>query len=455
MKKLYLFLALNVTVKKEHNINDQLGTLKLLGDIGREITSSLSVETIIETAYDHINHLMDASSFWIGLYNEEKQTLDYPKGIERGEHISFAYYDLSDTQWLPVWSFNNQKEVFVNDYEKEYCNYIPNSPIPTPVAGGVPQSSIWIPLLTKDKKPLGIITIQSFKKNAYTEFHLSVVRNLALFTAIALENALLYEELIEKNKDITDSINYAKRIQNTILPSDKKIKELLPESFVFYLPKDIVSGDFYWVDRVMNNGKIVAAAVDCTGHGVSGAFLTIVGNNLLNHIINEKGITNPKDIINEMNDGIIHRLSLMDGSQRARDGMDMAICTIEKTDGGFSLLYAGAFNPLYHIRDGQLMELDAMRFNIGSIPEGEGEKINCYDMEILTGDIIYLFSDGYADQLHHHTGKKFMKGRFKQLLLDICDKPMSQQKKILESTHYDWKRGLFQTDDILVMGFRF
>ena len=440
---------------KSHRIEDQLGVLKLLGDIGREITSSLSVEKIIKTAYDHINRLMDASSFWIGLYNEEKQTLDYPMGIERGEHISFAYYNLSEAQWLPVWSFKNQKEIFVNDYEKEYRNYIPDAPIPKPLAGDEPRSSIWIPLFSKEKKPLGIFTIQSFEKNAYTEFHLNIVRNLALFTAIALENALLYQELIEKNKDITDSINYAKKIQNTILPSEKKIKELLPESFVYYQPKDIVSGDFYWIDRVENSEKIIVAAVDCTGHGVSGAFLTIVGSNLLNHIINEKGITNPKDIINEMNDGIIHRLSFMEGSQHTRDGMDIAICTIDKSTHKFSLLYAGAFNPLYLIRDGKLLELEAMRYNIGSIPEGEGEKINCYDLEITKGDAIYLFSDGYADQLSHHTGKKFMKGRFKQLLLDICDQPMDQQKQILERTHFDWKDKLFQTDDILVIGFRF
>lgn len=442
-------------MKENKHIKDQLGVLKLLGDIGREITSSLSVEKIIKTVYDRINHLMDASSFWIGIYNESEQTLDYPMGIERGQHISFVQYDLSEEHWLPVWSFKNQKEVFVNDYEKEYNKYFPNAPIPKPLAGEEPRSSIWIPLFSKDQKPLGIFTIQSFEKNAYTEFHLNIVKNLALFTAIALENALLYQELIEKNKDITDSINYAKKIQNTILPPDKKIKELLPESFVCYQPKDIVSGDFYWIDRVADSEKIIVAAVDCTGHGVPGAFLTIVASNLLNHIINEKGIINPKDIINEMNDGLIHRLSLIEGSQQIRDGMDIAICTIDKSTHGLSFLYAGAFNPLYRIRNGQLTELNAMRHNIGSIPAGEGEKMNCYNEEIIKGDTIYLFSDGYADQLHYHTGRKFMKGRFKQLLLDNSEKPMLEQKQILERTHADWKRELFQTDDILVMGFRF
>ncbi|MBI3503050.1 MAG: GAF domain-containing protein [Bacteroidetes bacterium] len=441
--------------KQKEEIEQTYQNVKLLSEIGQKITSSLSVEKIIVTVYDHINQLMDASSFWIGIYNEEKQTLDYPMGIERGQHLSFAHYNLSDDYWIPVWSFKNKKEVFVNDYEREYNKYIPSRPLPKAIAGEAPQSSIWIPLFTKDKKQLGILTIQSFQKNAYTEFHLNVARNLALFTAIALENALLYEELMNKNKDITDSINYAKKIQNTILPSEEKIKELLPESFILYKPKDIVSGDFYFIDRAHGNGKIIAAAVDCTGHGVPGAFLTIVGNDLLDNIINERGITNPKEIISEMNEGIIHRLSLVDDVQHLRDGMDMAVCTIDKSSNQLSLLYSGAYNPLYFIRDGKLIEMDAIRFNIGSIPETAKEKISCHTMEIEKGDTVYLFSDGYADQLNHDTGKKFMKGRFKQLLLDIHQKPMSEQKQILEATHIEWKHGLFQTDDILVMGFRF
>ena len=370
---------------------------------------------------------------------------------------------------------NNQKNVIINDLFLEYNNYFPNVPPPTPTVGEQVESLIYLPLTLQGKK-IGVISAQSFRKNAYTDYHIDMLKNLAVNVAIALENAIMYkdveqkviertievvkqkEELSQKNKDITDSINYALRIQHTILPSDKKIKELLPESFVLYMPKDIVSGDFYWVGEVNGEigaaSRVVVAVVDCTGHGVPGAFLTIVGNNLLNHIINELHITNPKDIINEMNSGIINRLALMDNNI-VRDGMDMAVCAIDRKGNTFSLLFSGAYNPLYYVRDNQLMELPAIRYNIGSIPHEQKENVTCHTVEIKKGDMVYLFSDGYVDQMRHQTGKKFMKGRFKQLLLDIHKKPPLEQKQIMEQTHIDWKGNLFQTDDILVMGFRF
>ena len=135
--------------------------------------------------------------------------------------------------------------------------------------------------------------------------------------------------------------------------------------------------------------------------------------------------------------------------------MDMSVCTIDRKNQTFSLLFSGAYNPLYYVRDNQLMELPAIRYSIGSIPDEQKENITCHTLEIKKGDMIYLFSDGYADQMHHQTGKKFMKGRFKQLLIDIHQKLSEEQKQILEQTHLEWKGSLFQTDDILVMGFRF
>jgi len=457
-------------VKQKEEIENTYQNVKLLSEIGQQITSSLSVEKIIETAYENVNRLMDASVFCIGTFNEKENRLDFFGDIEKGEKLPFNYDTLDDVR-LSVWCFNNQKDVIINDLFLEYNNYFPNVPRPTPTVGEQVESLIYLPLTLQEKK-IGVISAQGFRKNAYTDYHIDMLKNLAVNVSIALENAIMYkdveqkviertievvkqkEELSQKNKDITDSINYALRIQNTILPSDKKIKELLPESFVLYMPKDIVSGDFYWVERIENNNKVVVAAVDCTGHGVPGAFLTIVGNNLLNHIINELHITNPKDIINEMNSGIINRLALMD-TNIIRDGMDMAVCTIDRKSNSFSLLFSGAYNPLYYVRDNQLMELPAIRYNIGSIPDEQKENVICHTVEIKKGDMIYLFSDGYADQMQHQTGKKFMKGRFKQLLLDIHQKPAIDQKQILEQTHIDWKGNLFQTDDILVMGFRF
>lgn len=262
------------------------------------------------------------------------------------------------------------------------------------------------------------------------------------------------EEIRQKNKDITDSIHYAKRIQQSILPTKIKIQELLPESFIYYQPKDIVSGDFYWMEGIENNSKIIIAAVDCTGHGVPGALLTIIGNDLLNHIVNELKISEPKNILKEMNAGIINRFSLIEDST-SREGMDMALLCIQKTDENIYINYSGAYNSLFYIRNKEIFVLEAMRQHIGSIPLEQREDILEHTFEVIKGDVVYVFSDGYADQLNGLTGKKFMKGKFKDLLLDLHQKPLPEQKRILEQTHQSWRGNTFQTDDMLVMGFKF
>ncbi|HXB41353.1 MAG TPA: GAF domain-containing protein [Bacteroidia bacterium] len=190
-------------IRQKEEIEQSYQNTKLLSEIGKQITSCITVEKIIETTYENINKLMDASSFWIGIHNPETKRLEYPLGKEKGKTIGPAYYDLTEDERLPVWAFKNQEQVFVNDYLKEYNNYIPGSIPPRPVAGEIPESSIWYPLVSKDRKTLGIITIQSFEKNKYSGYHLSIVRNLAVFTSIALENALLYEQVEQKVKERT------------------------------------------------------------------------------------------------------------------------------------------------------------------------------------------------------------------------------------------------------------
>ena len=155
-----------------------------------------------------------------------------------------------------------------------------------------------------------------------------------------------------------------------------------------------------------------------------------------------------------MNAGIINRFVLRD-NENSREGMDMALFTIDKTSKNISLFYSGAYNPLYHIRNNQLSEMSALRYNIGSIPDDQKENIICHSIEIEKGDIVYLFSDGYGDQINGETGKKFMKSRFKQTLLEIHKKPVDEQKEILLRKHLLWRGNTFQTDDILVMGFQF
>lgn len=257
------------------------------------------------------------------------------------------------------------------------------------------------------------------------------------------------EEIEYKNKDITDSINYAKRIQEAILPSGEYVKSLFPESFILYKPKDIVSGDFYWLTE--KNNKVSIAAADCTGHGVPGAFMSMIGNSLLNEIVNDKGITEPSRVLHFLREGIIRSLKQKGKEGESKDGMDIAFCTIDFHEK--RLQYAGANNALFLIRENELIEIKANKFPIG-ISDNQQPFTN-NEMSIQEGDAVYLFSDGYADQFGGSEGKKYMRKRFKQSLLDIQQLNMEEQKKQLDKIIMEWRGEIEQVDDILIIGLKF
>lgn len=267
----------------------------------------------------------------------------------------------------------------------------------------------------------------------------------------ALEIAKQKEELSIKNKNITDSINYAKRIQEAMMPSEFLFKKLLPQSFILYKPKDIVSGDFYWVAE--KNNKIFVAAVDCTGHGVPGAFMSIIGFDLLRNITKDQGIENPAQILNQLNNGVIETFSKHSESQEVKDGMDVSICVIDRIQR--QIEYAGAMNPLYIIRNNKVMEVKGNRFSVGTIGLGQiSEKFENHIVPFKEGDMVYLFSDGYADQFGGPLGKKFKFRRFRHLLLTINNLPIQKQKSFLEENIENWRGELEQVDDILVIGMK-
>ncbi|HLO57824.1 MAG TPA: two-component regulator propeller domain-containing protein [Bacteroidales bacterium] len=258
------------------------------------------------------------------------------------------------------------------------------------------------------------------------------------------------EELTLKNKAITDSINYAKRIQTAMLPPYKLFKSIFPSSFILFMPKDIVSGDFYWVNKVGN--RIFVAAVDCTGHGVPGAFMSIIGFELFRKITNIEGLTRPSDILNRLNDDF-HEIFKDVDNVVLRDGMDVAFCSIDKKD--MILEFAGAFNPLYLIRDNKIMEVKGDRFAIGLDETNFREQtFKNHLIPIQKGDIIYIFSDGFADQFGGPDGKKYKYRRFRHLLLNLHQLPMEKQHEILENNVMEWRGEQDQVDDILVIGIK-
>jgi serine phosphatase RsbU (regulator of sigma subunit) len=255
------------------------------------------------------------------------------------------------------------------------------------------------------------------------------------------------EELAAKNKDITDSIQYARRIQVAILPPEVPFEN----TFILFKPKDIVSGDFYWLLR--KGEQEFMAAVDCTGHGVPGAFMSIIGHNMLNKIVKEYDIVRPADILQLLDKEVSTTLHQQGETITVLDGMDMAIMAYEKARN--RLEYAGAINPIYMIRDGELIEKKGDRMSIGRTEMRDVKEFTNHEIEVRPGDTFYMFSDGYADQFGGNRGKKFKVTRMKELILSIQDKSMEEQREVLDSTMERWRGDYEQIDDILIIGRRF
>ncbi|TXB64603.1 tetratricopeptide repeat protein [Vicingus serpentipes] len=257
---------------------------------------------------------------------------------------------------------------------------------------------------------------------------------------------LAHTELEEKNKEITDSIQYAKRIQNAILPPNKLVKEYLQESFILYKPKDIVAGDFYWLE--LKDNKILFAAADCTGHGVPGAMVSVICNNGLNRSVREHGLTDPGEILNKTREIVISEFEKSE--DEVKDGMDIALCSLE----GNVLKYAGANNPLWIIRKNatQIEEVKANKQPIGKYSENLA--FTTHTIELQKGDSVYIFSDGYSDQFGGEKGKKMKAANFKKLLLSIQNETIEKQKQLIDEAFEEWKGDLEQLDDVCVIGIK-
>ena len=267
--------------------------------------------------------------------------------------------------------------------------------------------------------------------------------------------------LFKQKQEIVDSINYAQRIQEAVLPSPELMDEVLNDHFVFYKPRDIVSGDFYWIKKIKNFSFAVAA--DCTGHGVPGAFMSMLGSSFLNEIITSRTLDNAAVILDRLRNKVKKSLHQKGEEGEQKDGMDISILIIDSES--LELQFAGAYNSLYIIRKNdnavetvneegnyEVIKLKADRQPIG-IYIREKDFTN-HSFQLKEGDTIYAFSDGYVDQFGGDTGGKFKSVRFKNLLLSFQDKTMEEQKHILGRTFNKWKRDIEQVDDVLIMGIR-
>ena len=267
------------------------------------------------------------------------------------------------------------------------------------------------------------------------------------------ELTVLNEAINKQNTEIMDSISYAQRIQTAMMPPEGYFNELLDEAFILYKPRDIVSGDFFWIRQV--NQYIVLAAADCTGHGVPGAFMSLLGISFLNEIVQRREITEASEILNELRSQIKHSLRQHGQPDESKDGIDMALCAIDQKNR--TMQYAGAFNPLYLIREGEtqaeLIEFKADRMPLG-YHFGKDRAFSNHEIKLEIGDTFYIFSDGFIDQKGGPNQKKYMSKKFKNLLLEIHELPLFEQKNILEKTLSEYMGDQSQIDDILVVGVR-
>ncbi len=259
------------------------------------------------------------------------------------------------------------------------------------------------------------------------------------------ETIELQKKIVDKkNKEITDSIRYARKIQTAILPPEKIVRKYLKQSFILYKPKDIVAGDFYWIEQV--GDTTLFAAADCTGHGVPGALVSVICHNAMNRAVREFRLTNPGQILDKVREIVIAEFEKSD--EEVKDGMDIALCALT----GNTLVYAGAYNPIWIIRNGEILETKASKQPIGKFIRMT--PFESHTFQLQTGDTVYIFSDGYVDQFGGAKNRKFKAANLRKLLLTIRDDPMDLQRQKLEEAFESWRGAEEQVDDVCMIGLR-
>jgi serine phosphatase RsbU (regulator of sigma subunit) len=260
------------------------------------------------------------------------------------------------------------------------------------------------------------------------------------------------KEIESKQKDITDSINYAKRIQYAVLPHEETIYRSIPLSFVFYKPKDIVSGDFFWFHEI-NRDEYILVCADCTGHGVPGAFMTVIGSSLLNQTVIDNKILQPSAILIELDKQINFTLKQQnDTFTSVQDGMDLSLIKVNKATK--KVLLTAAKRPSVFIKNKELIEIKGSKFSMGGMRTGE-KIFDEIELDYSEGDVLYLYTDGYADQFGGEKGKKYSTKRLKELFSEMFKQSMNEQKQKIENSITTWKGEHEQVDDILVIGIKF
>lgn len=440
--------------QQQRELQHAFDNMHAISEIGKKVTASLSPDKTLFILHQYFQQRFSYDVLAIVRYDMFRMSFDW--GLRHlSERVGADYTPESLLlEELAAYTLRRKQPLLLLDFWQEGSNYI-ESPIDTPL-----RSLVIVPLVSASIK-LGCLYMASVHPSAFSEEDLAFLKSVGVYLAISMENAQVYEriekqseQIAEKNRRITDSINYASHIQQSILPKPDDLRRAFPDSFVLYEPREVVSGDFYWFCEVGN--KQVLAAVDCTGHGVPGAFMSLIGANLLHEIVLLRGITDPDSILAELHKGV--RRLLRQEETRMQDGMDLGVCTIDRQTK--IMKFAGAKMPMIYIQQGRLIEIKGGKKPVGG-HWSVGETASAFHRRFVNLSIptvFYLFSDGYTDQFGGPDGRKFMRKRLRQLLLDIHQLSMAEQQRILRDTFHSWRqtKDYFynQVDDVLLIGIR-
>ncbi len=432
--------------QQKQEIQSAYKDIETISVIGQKITATLDFGQLVEKLYHHINSLITAPVFGVGTINTDLNRIEFRDFMDNGEKHPFVYESLEDSNKFSVWCIRNREAVVINDLETDFRKYL-NVESYT-VGEGYPQSLIYLPLLIENEA-IGAITVQSFEKNAYEAFDLTILQTLASYVAIALENANSYELIKESNRQITDSIRYARTIQKAILPSSSQLKNAFGEFFVIFRPKDIVSGDFYWFSQPSPN-KILISVIDCTGHGVPGAFMSVIGSDILTELVNVEKIYSPNLILEALNQKV--REVLRQAERSNDDGMDASMCLVEDMNREIKVSFSGAKRPLYYYSryDRKLQEIKGNNKSIGGNQRKE-RSFTLKTVYLKEDDRLYLFSDGLVDQAGRDK-ITFGSTQLKRILENTADLSMESQKETIKQALSHYLENAIQRDDITILG---
>ncbi|TAD97066.1 MAG: hypothetical protein EAZ97_13045 [Bacteroidetes bacterium] len=434
---------------QKDKIEQSYENVRVISKIGREITSILHHDMVVDQVFESVKNLMDVSMFRIGVYNPEDHSVFYSGFKGEQKFVPYIHPVVDGKLQLSHWCIEKKEEIVINNFEKEYSKYGTFDPNIT----DFPRSIIYLPLIVEEEL-IGILTVQSFHKNAYSEEHINILRALGTYISIALDNSVTYGKLNSANKiieakteHIVSSIRYAERIQQAILPEKSVIKACIPEFFIVFKPKDIVSGDFYWFKRSEKYSYI--SVNDCTGHGVPGAFMSMIGNTLLNEIVNQKSNITPAELLEQLHIGI--RKALKQENSLNDDGMDIVLCRFE--DKVTDFMFAGAKQSLFSVSEGKVQEIRGDNKSVGGRQKEVYRTFSNQQISAKKGDMLYLSSDGYIDQ-NNEKREKFGTKKFIQTIELISNLDIDQQEKELIICLANHQQDQAQRDDITLIGIK-